>query len=508
MSFLSPFWLVAVLVLFLYGVFMRRMGWKLQGWLMFGTAMALLSLARPVLPSAPISVEETGSDVILAVDESYSMKASDVEPTRLDAAKTMIRHLVRSNRSERFGVLAHTTSSIVLSPLTKDTELLLHLFDSVNETQIMTKGTQVIGALELARKMSHAPHPLVVLFTDGGDEPTYAKEADYAASNGLKVCVVMLGTAKGSTLPAADGALKDENGHIVVSSRNDAIVEIAERTGGKMINGPDVQALREWIESEGKNDFAAQTTVRNYRELYYIPLLLSLAAFIAAFTTIGERVSRKLMPLVLLFGIGAEAGMLDYPYMQAGRYDYLNGNFIRSAEWYAHVDSDIARYNGACALYKAGKYADALTQYRLVRSDRAGFKSMVFYNIGNCHVRLKEFEQARNAFLKSLSLQYTKYADQNLRYIEEAEEQHKLNVRKEKQDKFSADESAPVGSQKKGKEGGGSNMQSDIASSGAGDAQKKTEGDPRFSTSQGKAPLSSKQYELINQRSVHETKPW
>ena len=51
-------------------------------------------------------------------------------------------------------------------------------------------------------------------------------------------------------------------------------------------------------------------------------------------------------------------------------------------------------------------------------------------------------------------------------------------------------------------------MQSDIATSGAGEAGKKTQGDPRFSTSQGKAALSSKQYELINQRSVHETKPW
>ena len=51
-------------------------------------------------------------------------------------------------------------------------------------------------------------------------------------------------------------------------------------------------------------------------------------------------------------------------------------------------------------------------------------------------------------------------------------------------------------------------MKTDTASGGGGDEGKKTQSDPRFSMSQGKAKLSSKQYELINQRSVHETKPW
>jgi len=51
-------------------------------------------------------------------------------------------------------------------------------------------------------------------------------------------------------------------------------------------------------------------------------------------------------------------------------------------------------------------------------------------------------------------------------------------------------------------------MKSDRKSGGGGDGGKKMESDPRFSASQGKAKLSSTQYELINARSVHETKPW
>ncbi|MBD3798942.1 MAG: VWA domain-containing protein [Epsilonproteobacteria bacterium] len=508
MMVLSSLWLWGLVIIPAYWWMARRFGWHTQGWLLFAVAMLLLALSRPVLSEKPVTVEEAGSDVILALDVSYSMHASDVAPSRLEAAKEVLSRIVHSDKRDRFGVLAHTTSAIVLSPLTKDTELLLHLAASIDESQIITKGTSVMSALKLARKMSHARNPLVLLLSDGGDELSYDKEAAFAKQNGLKVCIVMLASTVGSTLPSEEGSLKDENGHIVISSRNDAINTIAEQSGGKVIDGADVDAIIEWIERERGGDFVGTTTVARYQELFYLPALLALIALVMAYTTVWERVAKTIAPLLALFGLSAHAGWLDYPYIKAGQYDYAHRNYERSAQWFSHVDSPKAQFNRASALYKAGKYQEALGLYRQIRSSDPFFKSIVFYNIGNCHIRLGEFENARQALLKSLTLHYTKVADENLRAIGRAEEQKTLSVRREKNDKFSADENQPVGESKRGKEGGGSNMQSDIASFGAGDGQKKTEGDPRFSTSQGKASLSSKQYELINQRSVHETKPW
>lgn len=508
MSLLSPLWLYALIILPLYLWGVRRYGWHKQGWLMVSVLFLILSLTRPVISEKPISVEESGSDVILAVDVSYSMRATDVTPTRLDAAKRVLNRIVARDRKDRFGVLAHTTSAIILSPLTKDMELLEHLFASLDESQIITKGTEVMSALELSRKMSHAAHPLVVLFTDGGDQLSYEKESAYAEENGLKVCIVMLATSRGSTLPSENGSLKDEEGHIVVSSRNDAINAIAEQSGGKVIDGADADAVIEWIERERSEDYAGTSTVTRYQELFYFPLSLALIAFVLAYTSVGERANKILIPLLALVGLSAQAGVLDYPYQMLGKVDYSNENYERSAQWYGGIHSSVGSFNRGNALYKAGKYPEALAVYRSIRSHDPIFKSKVFYNMGNCHIRLSEFENARNALLKSLTLNYTRQADQNLRAIADAQEQKSLNVRKEKKDQFTSDENKPTGEGKKSKEGGGSNMQSDIASSGAGDAGKKAQADPRFSTSQGKAALSSKQYELINQRSVHETKPW
>ncbi len=508
MSFLSPLWLLALSSILLYFWIARIRGWHLQGWLLATVFFLILALGRPVMSEKPVTVEESGSDVILAVDVSYSMRASDIAPTRLDAAKQLLSKIIRSDSRDRFGVIAHTTSAIILSPLTKDRELLEHLFASLDKSQIITKGTEVMSALELSRKMSHAQRPLVILFTDGGDELSYEKEAAYAEENGLKVCIVMLASSQGSTLPSDSGSLKDENGHIVVSSRNDAINSIAEQSGGRVIDGADAASVIAWIERERGEDFAGESTVTRYRELFYFPLVLALITFILAYTTAGEKLAKVLILFLAMIGISANGGVVDYPYMAAGKYDYERGNYERSAQWYSEIHAPQGTFNRANALYKAGKYQEALGLYRTIRTNDSRFKSKVFYNIGNAHIRLSEFENGRQALLKSLTLQYSREADQNLRAITGVQEQKTLNLRKEKNDKFSSDENKPTGEGKKGKEGGGSNMQSDIASSGAGDAGKKAQADPRFSTSQGKASLSSRQYELINQRSVHETKPW
>lgn len=512
MIFLSPLWFFGLVIIIGYWIGARRYDWRMDGvqkWLLLTVSLILVALARPVITQKPIEVKQSGSDVIVAVDLSYSMRGNDLEPSRLEMAKKVLKELVQIDHQDRFGVIGFTTSAIVLSPLTTDTELLEHLFNAMDENQIITKGTHLMGALELARKMSHASHPTLIVLSDGGDEISYAKEADFIRESGMSVGVMVMATSMGSTLPSSDGEkLKDEKGHIVVSSRNDAIREICDAGDGKMFSPGDTGTLLEWLDSKRAGDYQGKANEMRYQELFYYPLLLALICFILAFTTIGDKVSKKLVWLLALIGLGANGQMVDFAYLAMAKYSYEDGNFERSAQLYSKVHSPYASFNRANAYYKLGKYAEALSLYRSIKSDDAKFKSLVWYNIGNCHVRLQEFENAREAFLKSMTLQYTKEADENRRAIEGGVEQQTLNVRKEKNDKFKKEENTPTGNSKKSKEGGGSNMKSDTSASGGGDDGKKTQSDPRLSMSQGKAPLSSKQYELINQRSIHETKPW
>ena len=256
--------------------------------------LAVAALCRPVLPREPVEIERRGSDVIFAVDLSRSMQATDIAPSRLEAAKTLLASTVRADENNRFGVIAFTTNPIILSPLTRDDELLLHLFSGLDPSLVMTRGTHISEALKLAGKLSRAEHPIVVLLTDGGDELGYEQEAAWAKARGLVVDVVLLATAGGGTLKAEDGRLlRNEEGGIVVTARNGAIKRLAETTNGVVIDGNDAAALAAAVAEQGETAEKSKTKVVLYRELFYYPLAAALLFAMLGMTDLILRLRRR-----------------------------------------------------------------------------------------------------------------------------------------------------------------------------------------------------------------------
>ncbi len=514
MSFLyaETFWLLGALALLLlkwhHDGKLQRIG--IQGWWMIvAAALVIVALSRPVMEQEPVEVERGGSDVILAIDLSYSMQADDIAPTRLAAAKAMLKELVRHNTRERFGVIGFTTNAIVLSPLTNDAELLLHLFEGVDESLIMTKGTVLMPALKLARRMSKARRPVVLLFSDGGDANDYAKEAAFAEANDLRVHTVMMATAFGTTLTASSGELvKDEAQNIVVTARNDAIEALSRATGGEHITSPDAAALQGLIDDARSDDYSSKTKMIQYEELFYYAVMLAIIAFMMSVTTLAYKVRRIFLGVLLLLGVGAQGAILDFYHLERADSAYSSEAYERSAAHFGALEGKHARYNQAHALYKAGLYEKALEVYANIRSSDPQFKAALFYNMGNCYIRLKEFAKAREAFGKSLALHYERETVENLLHIRTAQEQEGMITGQQKGKQRAQDAESEQGVQGDKKRKGGSNMPVDAPGGSGDDGGKKTESDPRLNLSQGKAKLSSKQYELINKRSIHEARPW
>jgi Ca-activated chloride channel family protein len=215
--------------------------------------------------------------------------------------------------------------------------------------------------------------------------------------------------------------------------------------------------------------------------------------------------------LAFAIAVSADAGMLDYYHLKRAEAAYERGDYEKAAESFSALDGRDARYNAANSYYKAGKYEKALALYGTVRSSDPDFKAALYFNMANCYIRLQEFEKAREQLLNSLTLRYDREADENLRFIAKAEEQdHLITGRQEGKKRAQESEAESSDASKKRKEGGGSNQPSDAdAAKGAGGEGKKAKADPRLSFSkEGEERLSSRQYELINQRSINETRPW
>ena len=299
MILLWPGWLWLLVFCGIYLLYRRRQG---GGAVINGRSLllaaafilAVAALSRPVFPREPVEIERRGSDIVFAVDLSRSMQASDIVPTRLEAAKALLASTVHADDEDRFGVIAFTTNPIILSPLTRDDELLLHLFEGLDPSLVMTRGTNVFEALKLSRKLSRAEHPVVVMLTDGGDELGYEQEAAWAKAHGLIVDVVMLATASGSTLKAEDGKLlRDEGGGIVVTARNDAVATLSKATGGAVIEGADAAALEAAIVRQRDTQDKTKTKIVLYRELFYYPLGAALLFAMLGMTDLISRVGRR-----------------------------------------------------------------------------------------------------------------------------------------------------------------------------------------------------------------------
>ena len=145
MTFLAPeyFWLVIVLLLMMLyrkkkkeHTMAKHTRQKLL-LLYLSLIMMILALARPALDKGVIKQEFEGSEVVIALDLSYSMQAEDIKPNRFEASKAFIKELIQQRVHERFALLGFTTNAIILSPLSSDDDLNTIKSISTEETSMV-----------------------------------------------------------------------------------------------------------------------------------------------------------------------------------------------------------------------------------------------------------------------------------------------------------------------------------------------------------------------------------
>lgn len=181
-----------------------------------GLGFCILALARPVSLLRPTVSEEEGIDLVVALDLSGSMEAvmenlpSDLEkyvepkgrgipPTRLDAAKAVLRDFIGRRKSDRIGVVVFGRNAYIVSPPTLDYQLLDALVAQMELKLIDPRGTAIGDALgvSVARlRSSNAKSKAIVLLTDGDNQhgtvaPEYA--AHLANKMGVKVFTIQVG---------------------------------------------------------------------------------------------------------------------------------------------------------------------------------------------------------------------------------------------------------------------------------------------------------------------------
>ena len=198
------------------------------------------ALARPTMER---SVPKEQAGVMLVLDVSLSMAATDIAPDRITAAKAAAIEFSRAAPEElRIGVAAFSELSFLASPLTRNRAQIEAAVQSLRPLAGTAVGDGLWVALdEIARQVNdgkQAPAS-VLLLSDGhsnrGREPQEA--ADRARTMGVKVFTVGLGT---------QGATLDLGGQEVPVDLDEAELQgIAETTGATYFRSVDAEGLRD-----------------------------------------------------------------------------------------------------------------------------------------------------------------------------------------------------------------------------------------------------------------------
>jgi Ca-activated chloride channel homolog len=207
---------------------------------------AVLALARPQFGSRVETVRSVGQDIMVAVDLSRSMIAEDVAPNRLERARLSILRLIDHLDGDRIGLVAFAGDAFVQSPLTTDYAAAGMFLNAMSPDIMPVQGTDLGAALRVsldALDKAARDTRVVVIVTDGEDlEGNFEDQLDRAASEGVQVHVVGIGTTQGAPIPIYDaqggrnGFLRDDDGTVVTTRLGEETLRtVAERTGAKYV---------------------------------------------------------------------------------------------------------------------------------------------------------------------------------------------------------------------------------------------------------------------------------
>ena len=208
--------------------------------LRLGTAVALLgvAIAGPRWGIERQLVRGEGIDIVLALDASLSMMATDVRPNRLDAMKREVRRLRSLSGADRVALLAFAGRSYILTPLTIDNGALDLFLDNLDPSVVGQAGSSLARTIRQGTDLllvtkTGSDRALVVMSDGEAFEPVedVAAAARRAADGGISLVTVGFGTPQGSTIPVREGdetvEKRDETGQVVVSRYNPELLRAA-----------------------------------------------------------------------------------------------------------------------------------------------------------------------------------------------------------------------------------------------------------------------------------------
>jgi Ca-activated chloride channel family protein len=364
--------------------------------------LLVVTMAGPQLGYDTLEVPHKGRDVIIAMDVSRSMLATDVAPTRLQRAKLLAEDLISELAGDRLGLVAFAGSAFLQAPLTLDHGAVLTAVDELDTDLIPKGGSNLAAAIrtcEEAFGKAEGFSRAIVIISDGEELDADGLEAArQAAADGIRIFTVGVGSEEGSEIPLGPGEfVRDPSGKIV-QSRLDAarMREIAEITGGFYVPLDESAARKLAADGIGqvKEVEMSASTSRRPIERFQWPLAGAIGLLMLQ-ALVGERRRRPLAVAAALWMLSAApvwsapSGLTAY---EQGDYQSARTAFEQRLQM--EPDSPSLQLNAGTAAYRLKDYGKASEYFsRAMLAEDPALRSSAEFNLGNTLFRQGEGQE-------------------------------------------------------------------------------------------------------------------
>lgn len=409
-------------------------------------SLCITALAGPVYKKLPQPVYREQSSLVVLLDLSQSMNATDIKPSRLSRAKLELLDILKTRKTGQTALIVYAADAFVVTPLTDDNATIANLVPSLETDMMPAQGSNLSAALAKTASLFNQSGIIkgnILVITDDirqDDEDAIKK----IFSQGFHLSIFGIGTTDGAPVPLESGFLKDSSGAIVIPKLHPEKLHRYALSASGLYTGlraddSDTDKLTQIFQSSEitQDDITNDLNADVWQEEGHW-LLLPLLFFAALWARQGWIAVVLIFILPLPQPAYAEAVDADNTYLdvqhlwqssdQKAMKSFNAGDNENAARIFTQPDWKASAY------YKNGDYqaaADALEQ----TSHSDGF-----YNRANAFAKLGNYEEAIKAYDKAIELnENNEDAKYNREQVKKAQQEQQQNSQQDKSEQNDSD---------------------------------------------------------------------
>lgn len=372
------------------------------GWI--GAALAcllcVLALAGPTWERLPSPAFRNDSALVIALDLSKSMNATDIKPSRISRARYKISDILKQRKDGQTALLVYSGDAFTVTPLTTDTATINSQIEALTTDIMPSPGSNTGVAIEKAAallRQSGLANGDILLVTDGADADS-VRQADRLTGD-YRLSVLAVGSPEGAPIPVPGGFLKDASGNIVVARLDSAELSRLASTGHGVFqpitaDDSDIERLGGLFNQVKNNDSTQKTHLLLEQWNEVGPWLLLL---VLPWAALRFRKGLLALGLLCLLPLPKPAAALDWHSLwrtqdQRGQQAFQQQQYQQAAEQFSNPDWR------AAAQYKAGQFQEAAETLKDAQTADG------HYNRGNALAKAGQLQQAIQAYQAALKL--------------------------------------------------------------------------------------------------------